>query len=66
MREAPLVEIDVTVRRRTEKALLVYDGKSEVWIPRSMIADHAPDTDDDLAITSIFLPEWFATDKGLT
>ena len=66
MTSAASIEIEVTVRAKTPKALLVYDGKTEVWIPRSMISDHAPDTDDELAITSIFLPEWFATEKGLT
>lgn len=60
------VEIDVTVKARTEKALLVYDGKTEVWIPRSMISDYSPDTCEDFEITSLFLPEWFATEKGLT
>lgn len=60
------IEIAVTVMARTDKALLVDDGCREVWVPRSMITDHSPDTDNDLAITSIFLPEWFATKVGLT
>lgn len=66
MNDISEIEIAVTVKARTDKALLVYDGKTEVWIPRSMISDWSPDTDNDLEITSIFLPEWLATDKGLT
>lgn len=57
------IEIAVTVKRETEKALLIDDGTREVWIPKSMITDQ---TGDGLLITSIFLPEWFATEKGLT
>lgn len=60
------IEITVTVQRCTQKALLVdHGGKHEEWIPRSMITDWSPDTDDDFKITSIFVPEWFATEKGL-
>ncbi len=66
MADVAEIEIDVTVKARTEKALLVYDGSREVWVPRSMITDHSPDTDNDFEITSIFLPEWFATKVGLT
>jgi hypothetical protein len=60
------IEIAVEVKARTPLALLIYDGSTEAWIPRSMIADWSPDTDDDFKITSIFLPEDFATSKGLT
>lgn len=62
----PLIEIDVTVKAATELALLVNDGKTEVWIPRSWIADVSPDTDADFEIESIFMTEWHATEKGLT
>jgi len=57
------VEIDVTVRRETDAALQVYDGRNEVWIPKSQIEDQCEDRDGK--ITSIFIPEWLALEKGL-
>lgn len=57
------VEIEVEVRAETAKAILVFDGRTEVWIPRSQIRDQC---ENDLgAITSIFISEWLATEKGL-
>ena len=60
--EAKQVEIEVQVRYATEKALLVYDGKREVWIPRSAITDQC---EEGGQITSIFISEWLATQSGL-
>lgn len=65
-RESREVEIECKVVGSTENALRIdYGGKEPVWIPRSQITDYSPDTDDDSAIESIFLPEWLATEKGL-
>ena len=62
------VEIDVVVKHATDKAILVNHGAPEsVWIPISQISDwcdgpdHAPGT----GTTSIFIPEWLATEKGM-
>lgn len=57
------VEIDCEVIAETQDALLVSDGKQEVWIPRSQISDYGED--DRLNITSIFISEWLANKKGL-
>lgn len=56
------VEIDVVVRSETTLALKVSDGTREVWIPKSKISDQS---EDKGRITSIFIPEWLATEKGL-
>ena len=56
------VEIDVGVRHETDKAYLVYDGKREVWIPKSQIVDKLVQKGKIVQIT---LPEWLAKDKGL-
>lgn len=58
-----LVEIDVEVKVSTDKALLVSDGKTECWIPRSQIQDYSGDDDSP---DTILLHEWYATHKGLT
>lgn len=57
------IEIAVEVRHETEKALLVFDGKTEAWIPKSQILDQSER--DDGSIETIFLRESFALDKGL-
>ncbi len=56
------VEIAIEVRGETPKALLVFDGKVETWIPKSQITDQCEEKGQ---IVSIFLYEWLATEKGL-
>lgn len=57
------IEIAVEVMAQTDKALLVFDGNSEVWIPKSQISDQCEENDG--TITSIFISEWIAEKKGL-
>lgn len=57
------IEIEVEVRVETDKALLIYDGKTECWIPKSQINDQC---EENGKITSIFISEWLAGEKGLT
>ena len=64
------VKVNVKVRGRTPLALLVFDGKTEVWIPHSMITSQTVDvvkTPGSLGevITTIELPDWVAAEKGL-
>lgn len=56
------VEIAVEVKKETEKALLIFDGKIETWIPKSLINECHKEKD---IITSVVIPEWFALDKEL-
>ena len=58
----PDVEVACEVRAETEKALLIHDGVSTVWIPKSQISDEC---EEDGKITSIFISEWLAKEKGL-
>lgn len=48
------IEIDVEIKAKTSKALLVYDGKIHCWIPRSQISDYTGEEDSP---ESIFIPE---------
>lgn len=58
--EPKQVEIDCRVVRETEKAYLIDTGaKENTWIPKSQISDEAED------MSSIFIPEWLAKEKGL-
>lgn len=61
------IEIEVEVRVNTAKALLVFNGTTECWIPKSQITDFTGSGDaPDMSTTSIFISEWLATEKGLT
>ena len=58
------VEIEVVVKRSTDRAILVNFGvKEEVWIPKSQINDYTGDEVEEA--TSIFIPEWLAIEKGM-
>lgn len=56
------IEIDIVVRGETDLALKVSDGSKEVWVPKSKISDQG---EEGGRITSIFIPEWLALEKGL-
>lgn len=56
------VEIAVEIKARTPKALLVSDGVTECWIPRSQISDYSGDEESP---ETIFISEWLAGEKGL-
>ena len=58
------VEIEVEIKVKTQKAVLVSDGKTEVWIPLSQITDYTDEIEVGESIT-IFISEWLATEKGL-
>lgn len=60
------IELEVQVRAVTDKAMLVStDGTNQAWVPKSQISDWAGSEELDMRTTSIFLPEWLATEKGL-
>lgn len=56
------VEIACEIKRETEKAFLIFDGKEEVWLPKSQITDQC---ESGGQIVSVFIPEWLAMEKGL-
>lgn len=57
------IEIEVDVRVETAMALKVFDGRTEAWVPKSQIHDQC---EENGKITSIFISEWLATEKGFT
>ena len=56
------IEIAVDIEARTDKALLINDGKTKCWIPRSQISDYSGEEDSP---ETIFISEWLAGEKGL-
>lgn len=65
------VEIEVTIKTKTDKAILVNDGVRDAWIPLSQIDDWSGCDDfedlDTFPVLNVTLeiPEWLATEKGL-
>lgn len=59
------VYVDVEIRHITEKAVLVNDGKRDVWLPHSQIEDPAREDMEVGTHIEMLLPEWLAIDKGL-
>ena len=57
------IEITVTVKHKTEKAVLVNDGgKKDQWVPLSQIT-----SDNEIEVGNVIVievPEWLAKDKG--
>lgn len=58
------VEIAIDIKAMTEKAILIYDGDREVWIPLSQVTDYTDEIEVGASIT-IFISEWLANEKGL-
>ena len=56
------IEIAVEVLTETPKAYRVSDGTREAWIPKSQVTDYCEEKGN---ITSIFIHEWLAEEKGL-
>lgn len=58
-----LAELDCKVLHETTKAYKVEIGGKEHWVPKSMVKDYCEESDG--TISSIFVPEWFATKEGM-
>jgi hypothetical protein len=59
-----IIDIDVEVTSRTEKAVLVHTGDKggAVWLPLSQIEIQ---NSGFAGVETITLPEWLALEKGL-
>jgi len=59
-----VVEIDVEIVARTERAVLVHTGNKEeaAWLPLAQIEVNATGFE---GIHKITMPEWLATKEGL-
>ncbi len=61
--EAPF-EVDVVVKKTTDKALLCEIDGEEHWIPRSQCLD-GTSVEDEGDEGSIVIPAWLARAKGI-
>lgn len=64
MMKSNIIDIDVEVTARTEKAVLVHTGIKEqsIWLPLSQIEIEPSGIG---GIETVTLPEWLAVEKGL-
>lgn len=56
------VELDLQREAETAKAILVSDGITKEWIPKSQLEDDPENLGNGLV--RIIMPEWLAIDKG--
>ena len=63
----PKAEVEVTVMRRGDKAVLVTDGTQNVWVPHSLIDEDSEITDDSVPEEEgvLVIPQWKAEELGL-
>lgn len=50
-----LTDIEVEIRAETPKAYLLFDGKTEAWVPKTHVQNNRDGT--------FTMPEWLAQDK---
>lgn len=58
-----MVEIEGTVEKKTEVAVLFHDGVEMGWVPFSLIEEDAEDFLEGQSVT-ITIPEWKAIQEG--
>jgi hypothetical protein len=63
-RDAEKVEVSVTFKHQTGRAVLINDGDKDIWLPLSQVDYDFCDTEPGEAI-EILVAEWLAKDKGL-
>lgn len=57
------IEFCGELRHETDRAYLVFDGKTEVWIPKSQVQDcHQIGRGSEWEFV---IPEWLAIEKGI-
>ena len=59
--ESNLIDITGEIRARTDRAVLLFDGMREVWLPLSQIEIDG----DRPGVVEVAMPEWLALEKGL-
>ncbi len=57
MSDTRLTDIAAELRHETPRAYLIFDGATEVWLPKSQTELNSDGT--------FTLPEWLAKEKGL-
>jgi hypothetical protein len=56
------IEVCLEIKKETDMAILVTDGVTKGWIPKSKIEIISSDSDENFVI--IKMPEWLAKNKG--
>lgn len=56
MSRSNIVDITAEKRRETERALMLFDGKTSEWVPKQYVEDNGDGT--------YAMPEWLAQEKG--
>jgi hypothetical protein len=51
-----LFDLAAEKQRETDRAILLFDGAREAWVPKALVEDNGDGT--------FTMPEWIAKDKG--
>lgn len=63
--DAEKIEVSVTFKRETDRAILINDGDKDIWLPKSQCSIDAEDFPEDGETCELLVAEWLAKEKGL-
>lgn len=58
-------EVAVEFVHQTDSAVLVKDGDSKVWIPKSLIEEEVDEALEEGNMVELSVKEWFAEKQGM-
>ena len=61
MTKSDLIDLELDILAETDKAVKVFDGKTDAWLPKSQVEIERKGKYGAI----VTLPAWLATDKGL-
>lgn len=64
-RDAEMIEVSVTFKRETDRAVLINDGDKDIWLPKSQIEVDGGEYPEPGEVVDLLVAEWLAKDKGL-
>jgi len=64
-REAEKVEVGVTMKRETDRAILINDGDHDIWLPKSQCEVEGGQYPEAGETFNLMVADWLAKDKGL-
>lgn len=59
------IEVSVTFKHETDRAVLINDGDKDIWLPKSQIEIEGGEFPEEGEACELLVAEWLAKDKGL-
>lgn len=64
-RGAEKIEVSVTFKHETDRAVLINDGDKDIWLPKSQIDIEGGEFPEEGEACELLVAEWLAKEKGL-